>query len=500
MQQHIVIIGGGLGGLFTGAFLSKEGYKVTVLEKHHTIGGGLHCFKRFGEIFETGMHIIGGFQEGGNMNRICKYLGILGKLHIRPTDADAIDSITYLSDNKTYFIPRTKEKLIRYLSDEFPEEKDNIGRYVGAMYNLANEVDLFYLRPGTDYFFSHSEEFMMPADEFVNKYIKNPRLRDLVSYMNLMYGGIPGHTPAFVHALINVLYIDGSSQFEDGSQQLADALCDVIISAGNRVLPNEEVVHIEIKDRKVNKVTTKNGNEYVGDSYISDIHPCTLLKLTDETAFPRAYRMRLDDIPNSYSCFSVYIKLKPDSVPYVNHPCYYQWQDGIIWKMAERCDEQWPRGFMCITPPSKNQYKWASRMVVNCIMSFDEVCKWSDTTIGHRGEEYERWKEEHRMKVLDKLETVYPGIKKCIEYSFASSPLTIRDYLGTKDGSMYGFSLDCKNLMLSMVPMYTKVRNLYLTGQNINLHGICGVPLTAIETADIILGKNVLIKKIIQIQ
>lgn len=29
----VIIIGGGLGGLFTGAFLGKEGLKVTILEK-----------------------------------------------------------------------------------------------------------------------------------------------------------------------------------------------------------------------------------------------------------------------------------------------------------------------------------------------------------------------------------------------------------------------------------------------------------------------------------
>jgi len=35
-MKTAVIIGGGLGGLFTGAILSKEGFKVTVLEKNMT--------------------------------------------------------------------------------------------------------------------------------------------------------------------------------------------------------------------------------------------------------------------------------------------------------------------------------------------------------------------------------------------------------------------------------------------------------------------------------
>ena len=48
-------------------------------------------------------------------------------------------------------------------------------------------------------------------------------------------------------------------------------------------------------------------------------------------------------------------------------------------------------------------------------------------------------------------------------------------------------------MMLSQIPIYTKVKNLYLTGQNINLHGICGVPLTAVNTAEAILGENTII-------
>ena len=80
MKKKVVIIGGGLGGLFTGAILSKEGLHVTVLEKNTTIGGGLQSFKRFGETFDTGMHVIGGMQAGGNIRKICNYLGILDQV------------------------------------------------------------------------------------------------------------------------------------------------------------------------------------------------------------------------------------------------------------------------------------------------------------------------------------------------------------------------------------------------------------------------------------
>ena len=61
---------------------------------------------------------------------------------------------------------------------------------------------------------------------------------------------------------------------------------------------------------------------------------------------------------------------------------------------------------------------------------------------------------------------------------------------------MCGFSKDYKNMMLSQLPVVTKIDNLLLTGQNNNLPGFCGVPLTAINTVEAILGRNYIINKI----
>ena len=86
MDETVLIIGGGLGGLFTGALLARNGCRVTVLEKNATPGGGLQTFVRGGERFETGMHMLGGFRPGGSIARICHYLGVLDRLKLRPTD------------------------------------------------------------------------------------------------------------------------------------------------------------------------------------------------------------------------------------------------------------------------------------------------------------------------------------------------------------------------------------------------------------------------------
>lgn len=496
MKQTIVIIGGGLGGLFTGAFLSKEGLQVTILEKNSIIGGGLQCFKRYGNIFETGMHIIGGFQQGGNLHKICSYLDIIDKLEIMHTDKDAMDSIFYEEDGKSYTLPGGKNSFTNYLQKEFPHEKDNIKKYMDAMYSISEEVDLFYLRSSDNSIFSHSEEFLMPTDEFIAKYIKDKKLQDLLAYMNPMYGGIAGHTPAYIHAMINVLYIEGSSQFIDGSQQLANCLKAIIEGNGGTIVAGDAVNKIEIENRKVINVMTNNKYEYTADWYISDVHPEVLFRLTGNGAFPKHYMERISSIPNSYSSFSVYVKFKAGCQPYINHPRYYQERYGTVWNLGEYNEDNFPQAFMYITPPTHAQGEWANRMIINCIMPFDAVRKWEDTTSGKRGEEYVLWKEKIKNKILVKMNILHPGFIDNVEMSFASSPLTIRDFYGSKEGSLYGHICDCKDLMKSQMPIATKVHNLLLTGQNVNLHGICGVPLTAIETAEAIVGKGTILNKI----
>ena len=499
MKQTAIIIGGGLGGLFTGAFLSKEGYCVTVLEKNRTIGGGLQCFYRKGTIFETGMHILGGFRPGCNLYRICKYLGILDKLEILDTDVEAMDSITYGEDGSTYTLPGGREAFTRYLQTMFPLESKGIQDYMEALYSIAQEVDLFYLRnSNNNSFLSHSADFFMPADEFIAKYIADKRLRDLLAYMSPMYGGLAGHTPAYIHAMINVLYINGSSQFVDGSQQLADCLADIILQHGGQVIPGDAVEQVEVSDRMVTKVRTCSQQIYTGNWYISDVHPATLFQLTGEKAFPAHYVKRVSSIPNSCSAFSLYIKFKPGCQPYVNHPRYYQEYYGSVWQLGEYDEKTFPLGFMYITPPTHDQGSWANRMIVNCLMPFETVRKWEHTSIGRRGQDYVAWKERLKDKVIEKLEKLHPGFKDTIELCFTSSPLTIRDYYGVKEGSLYGHLCDCQNLLLSQVTIVTKVRNLLLTGQNVNLHGICGVPLTALETSEVVVGRGTILNKINQ--
>lgn len=496
MGKSAVIIGGGLGGLFTGAILSKEGIDVTVIEKNAILGGGLQSFVRFGEVFDTGMHVIGGMQPGGNIRRICEYLGVFDKVHIKDVDPETTDTLYFAEDKKSYHISQGKTEFVNALSKDFPDEKENLTAYVDALYNIVDELDMFYLKPSADFIFVHSEEFMMAANDFISKYIRDPKLCNILAYMNPLYGGRKNMTPAYIHALISVLYINGPSRFAGGSYLFANTLRDCIIENNGKVICGDGVKAITTEDRMVTGVRTEKGFEFTADWYISAIHPCTLFKLMeDPSVFPKAYRNRLNEIPNSYSAFTLNIKLKPGTFRYINHSAYYMSSYDNIWSFDDP-QKEWPLGFLYMTPPDIEQGEFSRKMVITAPMTWNEVKKWEDTKVGHRGKEYEEWKAECAEKLISRLEELYPDFRDCIEAINTASPLTIRDFYAVKEGSMCGYSKDCNNITLSQVPVVTKVRNLLLTGQNCNVHGFCGVPLTAINTCEVILGRNYVINKI----
>ena len=119
-RYDIVIIGSGIGGLVCGAILSKEGYRVCILEKNKQTGGSLQTFAREKVIFDSGVHYIGGLDKGQNLYQIFKYLGLMDKLKLQKMDEDAFDKIIIGNDQKVYRHAQGYENFIKNLVVDFP--------------------------------------------------------------------------------------------------------------------------------------------------------------------------------------------------------------------------------------------------------------------------------------------------------------------------------------------------------------------------------------------
>lgn len=126
-------------------------------------------------------------------------------------------------------------------------------------------------------------------------------------------------------------------------------------------------------------------------------------------------------------------------------------------------------------------------------MDINRFSDWNDTHVGKRGDEYEELKHRISEHLIQMACEKYPQLKDNIDFSFASTPLTWRDYTGTPEGAMYGVE---RNMNASYISSRTKLENLFLTGQNIKLHGALGVTLSAFLTASEFIGFDYLLNKV----
>ena len=116
--------------------------------------------------------------------------------------------------------------------------------------------------------------------------------------------------------------------------------------------------------------------------------------------------------------------------------------------------------------------------------------------INSRWEDYEAFKIEKAEKLLNALEKRMPGIRSKVQSYTSATPITYRDYIGSKEGSLYGAIKDYKEPLKTFITPRTKVGNLFLTGQNLNLHGVLGVTVSSVVTCTEILGNQQLITEI----
>jgi all-trans-retinol 13,14-reductase len=97
---------------------------------------------------------------------------------------------------------------------------------------------------------------------------------------------------------------------------------------------------------------------------------------------------------------------------------------------------------------------------------------------------------------LERVKKLFPGIEDKIHSTHSTSPLTFRDYIGNKDGSLYGVLQNSASPTRTQINTKTRIPNLHLTGQNIAMHGILGVTASAFVTCFSFIDKDKLIQKV----
>ena len=240
-----------------------------------------------------------------------------------------------------------------------------------------------------------------------------------------------------------------------------------------------------------------DGHFYPADIVIAAIHPARVMELCDSSLLRPAYRARIAAMPETAGGFAVYLRFKPETLPYMNYN-FYGYHQKSPWGCEHYTADSWPSGYLYMHFCNTSEQRWAEGGVILSYMQFDEVERWKGTTIGHRGEDYEQMKHERAERLIDAVCREFPHLREAIADYETSTPLTYYDYTGTERGAMYGIARDFHLGPAGRVQHRTKIPNLLLAGQNTNSHGILGVLVGTIVACSELLTSESIIKDIIR--
>ncbi len=515
MSKRAVIIGSGLGGLECGLILARSGYDVTVLEKHPvSIGGCLQSFCRRAApamtadgkaepcpqtlTFDTGFHYVGALDEGQSLHRIFAYFGLLD-LPWKRMDEDCVDEIVV--DGQSYPLASGYDNFVERLAEHFPKERDGLQKYVAFLKDVGDNI-FRPLGPVSD---GPNPLFGRSAKAFVEETISDPTLRCVLEGA-FMRCPVNEATPLYTFAQINDSFIRSAWRLEGGGQQIAERLAEQIRALGGKVLTGAEVIAIEqmagavsgVRVRRHGAVTvpfggpltaktaqnavtvpnfgtptapatsTAPGAEFLpADIVVSDIHPAATVALIGRDAPVRkVYRDRISTLENGRGVFTANIALKPGTLPYLNKNIFIQ--QGLNRLMIH------------FYLPEKSDAGYADHL--DLIMPVD-AAPGPDSPRA-----YAQWKEARLQEALDLAESRLPDLRTAISAIWTSTPHTWEQFTGSPGGSAFGIQKDWRNPIGTLLSPRTPLKGLFLTGQNLNLHGLLGVSITSFLSCREILG------------
>ncbi|MNM81773.1 hypothetical protein D3C81_937850 [compost metagenome] len=256
-------------------------------------------------------------------------------------------------------------------------------------------------------------------------------------------------------------------------------------------MKNKEVIAVEMEDQLIKAVRTDDQQLIYANEFVSNINLRHTFAMLPERFQKQAYVKRIHSLPLSPSVFSVYIVCKDDLIPYQNYNIYHYKNIKSVWYDHDQSP--------LVISMSRNDrdQTFCHTMTVMCYMTAAEVQQWDESfnrsiiqQLSTRGDSYEAFKTAKANQIIEELQHLFPNIKDAIRSVHTSSPLTYRDFIGAEEGNMYGYLKEHQYPLNSLISTKTKVKNLFLTGQNVKMHGVLGVTITAFSCCLMMLGKE----------
>lgn len=473
-HQRAVVIGSGFGGLAAAVRLAKRGYRVTVLERLDQPGGRARVFKQDGFVFDAGPTVITApflFEE---LWELC------GKRLADEIELKAVDPFYRIRFDD---------------GDEF--------NYTGDSDSMRREIARFSPKEvgGYEAFLKHSEAIFrvgfeqladVPFDDglsmlkivpamvklksyrtvygLVSTYIKNPKLRQVLSFHPLLVGGNPFSTTS-IYTLIAFLERKWGVHFPmGGTGALVNGLVNLLQGLGGTLQLGADVEKILVENGRARGVRLRDGREIAADIVVSNADPAwTYRYLVDQKHRKHWTDRRIDSARYSMGLFVWYFGTSR-TYPDVKHhtillgPRYKELLQDIFDRKLLSDDFSLYLHRPTATDPSLAPAGHDAFYVLSPVPHLQSGTQWADI------------KERYRLSISRYLsQTVLPGLEDHLVSSHMLTPQQFQDDLLAFRGAAFSFEpILTQSAYFRPHNRSEDIKGLYLVGAG--THPGAGVP------------------------
>ena len=432
MSFDVIIIGSGLGGLTAGAKLAKEGLRVLLLEQHDRPGGCATTFKRRKFTMEVGLHEMDGPHPKDFKNKIFNDIGLDDRVTFLPVP----EFYRFINDRYDLVIPHDPEKAKAILKQNFPGQEKGIDDY---FYHVLNALRVMVANKGQP---------DKSVGVFLDEIIGDEDLK-LVLLGNLGYHHDDPYSLSWLYYLgAQGSYYRGAASFiQGGSQNLSNALCELIEEQGGKVRLNQLVTSIDYQGDKVSGVSflqvkgkNKGQIEQASASQIimNGSVPGLSNLLSEKDAAPLDQSIK--DMAIGASLLTVYYGFNRNLKEIGNKNYSTFIYDGSVRTqkdiLGNNKSDFSTRNFTFVDYGQVDSRLAPEGKSVGAVCAIDYPSDWESL----ERDEYMRMKADVADTITERMDKILPGFREAVEFVEVATSLSVERFTLNPRGAVYGFA------------------------------------------------------------
>lgn len=452
----VIVVGAGNGGLAAAANTAKAGLKTLLLEKHNIPGGCATSFKRGRFEFEPSLHELCSVGTKERPNTVYKVFDELGAKPNWEYEHDIFRAVVKGENGYDVTLKAGIDAFCESVDAAVPGCKENVRAFLNLKAKCDAAINYIYATKGNPnglvMLFKHTD-FMRTAGHSVEEVMTAlgipKKAQDLI---NTYWGylGVPTDELNAMHFLnmVHDYVVDGAAMPRHRSHELSLSLIDVIQKHGGEVWYNSEVKEFLYNEDGSVAGVVANGEKLYAREVISNVIPHNVFNMSDTAKIPEQNLKLANAREFGISVATVYLGLdcSKEELGLKDYTVFIQGNPDPRVQNDTRLND----GLYIVN--CLNNVIPDSSPAGTCTLFFTIPVYGSDVPKDLKPEDYKKYKNELAKKyILDAEKTLGISIMDHIEEISVATPVTFARYLGTPEGTIYGYKLSGWDNLMSRI-------------------------------------------------